>query len=106
MRTEHYRAVMEEWARIHAGAPLRARNGSDQPAFNRLLLDTALRTRHFEREEIQFPSFQGKWADWREAALLHVAGGRVEVKLEQLTGFFYSRYLGDPTGLLLGLMDP
>ena len=106
VRAAHYHAVMAEWERLDALPPRRQKLASDQPAWDRLLLDTPLRTRCFERDEVLLPSLGGNYCDWREAAILHVLGWPLDAKVEFLAGLFYARYLGDPGGHYLDLIEP
>jgi hypothetical protein len=107
VRGVHYRAVMEEWERINHRPPERPHQSHDQPAWNRLLYDTPLRRRRFEKEEIMFPLlFQHSYRNYREAALLHPNGCQAAVKLEFLMGQFLGRYFGEPAELILGMVEP
>lgn len=106
VRTEHYHAVMKEWERLDAMKAQRRKMASDQPAWDRLLLDTPLRTRPFERDEIMLPPLGGNYCEWRDAAILHVPGWPLDAKVEFLAGLFYARYLGDPGGHYLDLIEP
>lgn len=105
VRGEHYQAVMEEWERIDSSEPVTPKILVDQPAWNRLLFDTKLRTRQFEKDEIQFPLLHHfDYRKWRNAALIHANGTTPEVKLE----FLLSQYLGRFAGhaeTMLALMD-
>jgi len=102
-----YQTVMAEWDRIDSGEPVSAKYSHDQPAWNRLLFDTALRTRRFEKEEIRFPLLSDHpYMKWRQAALLHAHGPPNEAKLEFLMSQYLGRFAGDPPGLMLSLLDP
>ncbi len=105
VRGEHYHEVMEEWERIDASEPVREKILVDQPAWNRLLFDTKLRTRQFEKDEIMFPLLHHfDYRKWRNAALIHANGTTPDVKLE----FLLSQYLGRFAGhaeMMLALMD-
>jgi hypothetical protein len=105
VRAEHYYAVMEEWERIDTSPPLRAKRGSDQPAWNRLLLDTKLRKKKFEKDEIMFPTLGDSHQRCDDAALIHVPGSP-ELKLRCLAGYFYGRYFADESGLFLNILEP
>lgn len=85
----HYQKLMRQWAKIDAGPTKRTRHCSDQAAWNRLLLDTKLRKRPFERGEIQFPFLiEQNWMEYHQAAILHAAGGNAEQKLRFLYGMY------------------
>ncbi len=106
VRAEHYDAVMQAWEEIDTAQPLRKKRGSDQPAWNRLLLDTPLRKRRFERDEIQFPTLGATYEACDQAALLHVPGVTPQMKLRCLAGYFYGRYFADDRGLFLNILEP
>jgi lipopolysaccharide biosynthesis glycosyltransferase len=106
VRGHRYREVMEEWRRIHASEPPRHLEFRDQTAFNRLLLDTDLRVRPFERGEIMFPFHLDKgFLDYREAALLHFVGGGQKEKIDLAFALHMMRTYGDESGLFLDLME-
>ncbi len=98
VRAEHYEAVMEEWERLDTAVPC-IKPGADQAAWNRLLLDTPLRTRKLERDEIVIPPQGGNYCDWREAALVHVAGWPLDARVEFLAGLYYAATSATPAGI-------
>lgn len=108
VRGSLYREVMQQWQEIDATEPVTTKATYDQPAWNRLLFDTPLRSRPFERDEIQFPIlFHHRYLEWRSAALLHANGIRDnKVKLEFLMGQYLGRFLGEPPGPLLSILLP
>lgn len=55
VRAECYAGVMNYWREIFESAPPRHEEMRDQTAWNRLLLDTELRAKPFERGEVRFP---------------------------------------------------
>jgi hypothetical protein len=104
VRASKYHEVMKQWAEIDSGPALQPRTCADQAAWNRLLLDTKLRKRPFERGEIQFPFLDEKaWMDYREAAVLHAAGGHphAEKKLHFLYGMYAQTFHVDGKGDLM-----
>ena len=108
VRGEHYRKVMRQWQEIDITDPVSTKATYDQPAWNRLLFDTTLRRRPFERDEIQFPIlFHHRYLEWRSAALLHANGVRDnKLKLEFLMAQYLGRFLGEPPGPILSMLVP
>jgi hypothetical protein len=103
VRGNLYQEVMKQWGAIDAGPTTQPRTCSDQAAWNRLLLDTKLRKRQFERGEIQFPLLIEKsWMDYKQAAILHAAGGHpyAEQKLNFLYGMYAQTFHLNPQGTL------
>ncbi len=105
VKAEHYFSLMEEWERVDTSPPLRAKRGSDQPAWNRVLLDTKLRKKKFEKDEIMFPTLGDSHQRCEDAALIHVPGSP-ERKLRCLAGYFYGRYFADEAGIFLNILEP
>lgn len=96
IRSPIFHEVMEEWERLHGTEPLRPSKGRDQHSWNRLMLDTNLRHRHFAKGEIQFPFLhRAVWTDYRRAALVHAAGRSPPEKLELLLGLWSGAFLTD-----------
>jgi hypothetical protein len=96
VRGKFFHQVMEEWERIDQSEPVRPKILVDQPAWNRILFDTELRTRPFEKGEIMFPLLHDHdYRKWREAALIHANGASPEVKLEFLLSQYLGRTIGD-----------
>ena len=105
VRGECFDPVMAEWERLDALPPVTPKTLHDQPAWNRMLYDTELRVRRFEREEIKFPLLMHfSYKEWREAALLHANGAIGGVKLEFLMAQYLGRFAGDAR-TMLSLMD-
>ena len=77
---EHYESVMHHWERIDQGpvAEGRVRSCSDQGSWNRLLIETNLSKRKFDRGEVQFPMYlEPKFDSYKTAALVHNLGGDI-----------------------------
>jgi len=107
VRGAAYQSMMAEWERIDGSEPVAAKHSHDQPAWNRVLFDTRLRARRFEKEEIRFPLLcDHDYMQWRQAALLHANGPPNEAKLEFLMAQYLGRFAGQPAGLMLTLLDP
>lgn len=106
VRSDHYPAVMEQWSELFESKPPRHADLRDQTAWNRLLLDTDLRVRPFERGEIMFPFTLDKgFLDYKEAALLHFLGGAQKDKIGLSFGLHMMRTYGEEGGLFLDLLE-
>jgi len=85
--------VMAEWERINMRPKLRPSKSGDQHGWNRLMLDTQLRHRHFAPAEIQFPFLhRAVYTDYRRAAIVHAAGRSTEQKLSLLYGLWMETF--------------
>ncbi len=106
VRAEHYAEVMEQWREIFESPPARHPDMRDQTAWNRLLLDTELRAKPFERGEIQFPLHLNKgFLDYKQAALLHFVGGEQRDKIDLAFALHQMKTYGDAGGLFLDLLE-
>lgn len=93
IRAEHFHAVMAEWERLDAVAPLRPSKCRNQHSWNRLILDTKLRHRNFTPGEIQFPFLhRALYPDYRRAALIHAADRTPPEKLSLLFGLWMEAF--------------
>ena len=101
-----YPAVMEEWERIHTGPCPPGGQFLEQGAWNRLILDTKLRTRAFERDAIMFPmNDELDYRIYREATLVHCLGDNLKTKVQFMFGLYMSTFFFDEAGTLLNLLD-
>lgn len=106
VKAEHYATVMDQWREIFESPPPRHAEMRDQTAWNRLLLDTELRVKPFERGEIRFPLHLDKgFLDYKEAALLHFVGGKQRDKIDLAFGLHLMKTYGDAGGLFLDLLE-
>jgi hypothetical protein len=106
VRGSKYAEVMAEWSRIYKSEPARHTDFRDQTAFNKLLLETGLRVKPFERGEIMFPFHLDKgFLDYKEAALLHFVGGRPKDKVDLAFALHMMRTYGEEGGLFLDLLE-
>jgi hypothetical protein len=110
VRGEVYHAVMQEWLRLQTDElPLRDTARPAQAAWNRLVREAAQhgwRARPFESGEVAHPLMDDSgWRLYKDAALLHAAGGSDKEKREFLFGQYVQRYFYDPGLALLNIMD-
>jgi hypothetical protein len=93
IRASRFLAVMEEWERLDAIEPIRRWIATDQHSWNRLVLDTPLRHRHFGQGEVQFPFIRpASFLDYRSAALVHAADQSPEQKFSLLYGLWMGAF--------------
>jgi hypothetical protein len=101
-----YGEVMAEWERIHTGPCPPGGQFLEQGAWNRLILDTKLRTRPFERDAIMFPmNEEMDYRVYREATLLHCLGDNLKAKVQFTFGLYMGTFFFDEGGTLLNLLD-
>lgn len=106
VRAEHYVEVMAAWRNIFESTPPRHTEMRDQTAWNRLLLDTELRVKPFERGEIMFPFHLNQgFLDYKQAALLHFVGGEQCDKIDLAFALHLMKTYGDAGGLFLDLLE-
>ena len=106
VRASLYHEVMAEWEQIDTGPTQRERCCSDQGSWNRLLLDTDLKTVPFERGEVAFPLYLHKnYKEYKDAALLHMLGGNIVEKVHFTFGMYMGTFYCDPTALFLHFLE-
>ena len=106
IRTERYESVMEEWARIHSGPARAGTVFHEQGAWNRLILDTGLRTRAFEKDAIMYPmNEESDYRIYSQATFIHCLGGDLREKIRFMFGIYLSTWFFDDQGTLLNLLD-
>jgi len=104
----HYQEVMEHWERIDRGpvAEGRKRICSDQGSWNRLLIETALRTQAFAAGEVQFPMYlQTRFGDYKKASLVHNLGGDTVDKIRFTFGLYMNTFFCDPSALFFNFLE-
>lgn len=93
IRAALFHEIMADWERLDAKEQIRHSHHYDQHSWNRLLLDTRHRQRHFAHGEVQFPFLhRAVWADYHQAALVHAADMQPEEKFELLYGLWVGRF--------------
>ena len=101
-----FQEFMEEWENVYNSQPSVHERFRDQTALNRLLLDTQLRVRPFERGEIRFPfHLDIKYSDYRSAALLHMVGEGQTEKIDLAFAFYMASFYNDGRGLFLDFLE-
>lgn len=107
VESSRYQEVMSRWEEIFESPPAQHERFRDQTALNRLLLDTALKVRRFERAEIAFPFVSTPhYVDYRDAALVHLVGETQQRKIDLAFGLFMSAFYNDNSGLYLDFLEP
>jgi hypothetical protein len=94
IRASVFQEVMAEWERLDSVEPLRPSKARDQHSWNRFVLDTRFRCRHFGPREVQFPFLhRAVWPDYSRAALAHAAADRTpEEKFALLYGLWAAAF--------------
>ena len=105
VRSEHFQATLREWERIDSLPELREKR-SDQPAWNRLVLDTA-RT-HCLRlgAEVHYPMMdQRTESEFAAAVLLHFNCAGAMRKLSHMFGNYMRHFHTSSAPALLSFLD-
>ncbi len=107
IRAPIYHDVMAEWERIYSGRVERERFALDQAALNRLILDTSLRLRRYQSQDICTPlAFDRHPARYFGSRLVHLAGTTAfMVKLRFMFGLYLNTFFFDPQAALLHILD-
>jgi len=106
VRGSRYQEVMRAWEQIHTSTPSRRRACSDQASWNRLLLDTSLKTVAFPESELQFPMYQHpRFGSYHKAALTHNLGGTLSEKVHFTFGLYMQNFYCDPSALFLQFLE-
>ena len=101
-----YAEVMEHWEKIDQAPTLRPRNCSDQGSWNRLLIETDLRTHAFDEGEVQFPMYtQTRFGAYKNAALVHNLGGDTVDKIRFTFGLYMNTFFCDPSALFFNFLE-
>jgi len=103
---EHYLEVMGRWEQIDQGPAVRRPFCRDQGSWNRLLVETEMRTRLFDDREIQFPvSFDPQFKDYKEAAIVHNLGVDTVDKIRFTFGLYMGTFFCDPSALFFNFLE-
>lgn len=116
IRGRHYREVVAEWRRCHESPESFPKGRLSKPelfyqlrtriAFQRMLSETGLRVRPFERGEVARPFGEDvSFAGYRHAALLDFSGGERKDKQDLAFALHMMRTYGDENGLFLDLLE-
>ena len=98
VKSEFFQSVMESWERIDLSKTRREKRAGDQPAWNRLLIDTRLRCKCLQEEGVRFPPFGLSPGELMGGTILHVPGWPDQKKLEFMTGIWEQLSGRDPAG--------
>jgi hypothetical protein len=93
IRASVFMDVMSEWERLDGLEPIRRWIATDQHSWNRLVLDTPLRHRHFGEGEVQFPFIHScHYLRYRRAGLVHACDRTPEEKFHFLYGLWVDAF--------------
>ena len=97
---------MTQWEKIYHLEPPQHDRFRDQTALNRLLLDSPLQIRSFEREEIMFPfHLDREYLNFRKAALIHLVGEGQQEKIDLAFALYMTCFYNDQGGLFLDFLE-
>jgi hypothetical protein len=106
IRASVYTEVMEEWERIDQREPPQNDSCSDQASWNRLLLDTSLRSEPFHAADLALPLHrEPAFGVYSKASLVHLIGGNPETKCKFGFGLFMGRFYTDPNSVFFNLIE-
>ena len=100
-----YQEVMEQWEHID-GSKKGEIACRDQSSWNKLLIDTKLKKKPFEKYEIQFPVYHDlDFKNYKDAAILHTVGTNTIDKIRFTFGMYVNTFFCDPSALMLNLLE-
>ncbi|MES2659327.1 MAG: hypothetical protein V4689_11975 [Verrucomicrobiota bacterium] len=101
IKAEYFQEVLALWEKIDTGEATRSK-GSDQPAWNRLLLDTPLPTKLLAQPEVSYFYHHSQLMQMLGAPLLHYCGCWDEDKIQAMQAKFITHFHTDEDGTLIG----
>jgi hypothetical protein len=104
VKAEYFHEVMTLWERLDSREPLRHKHG-DQPAWNRLLLDTALPTKQLAGPAVSYLYENWHFMDLLKAPVLHFCGGGAGEKILAMQAKFITHFHTDDEGTLIRLLE-
>ncbi|MCW1915662.1 hypothetical protein OJ996_18900 [Luteolibacter sp. GHJ8] len=104
IKGEYFNAVMEEWERIDEQIPY-SRKWGDQPAWNRLLLDTTYQTKEISNPPITFYYDQPSFMEVMRAPAMHFCGCGNGEKVLAMQAKFITHFHTDDEGTLMRLLE-
>lgn len=101
-----FHQFVADWRRIFESPPDRHVRFRDQTSFNKLLLNTDLRVKPFEKGEIVFPfHLNPNFLDYRHGAVLHFVGGKQNDKIGLAFALYMMMSFGEERGIFLDLIE-
>jgi hypothetical protein len=102
VRAEHLSRVLALWEEAEARSPLPGR-----PVWPALIQTLPLRKKRFEKGEIIAPEIGLlNWNSISSAAVVTIPEWPTEEQSKFLQSLYFGTYLGDPTGMMLQILDP
>lgn len=97
--SQHYRKLMRQWHSIAITERVHPNSiWGDQPAWNRVILDSTLKSVGFSRATVKFPAlYDTNFLDWRNGSVLHFCGPGMDLaaKLEFISGVWFQTFYSD-----------
>jgi hypothetical protein len=100
IKAEYFQEVLALWEKIDAGEPSRCKS-SDQPAWNRLLLDTPMSIKLLVDPEVKYFYHHSQFMQMVRAPLLHYCGCWDEDKIQAMQAKFITHFHTDEDGTLI-----
>jgi hypothetical protein len=105
VKAAKYGAVMKQWERLDGRSPLREKAGADQPAWNRLILDTRLDARPLPAGEVGFGFQKLELLQLMRSPLIHFAGYGAEEKNALMLAAYTARFHSGPESRFMELLE-
>jgi|688.fasta_scaffold370252_1 hypothetical protein len=102
-------AIMARFECINNQLPLRAKGWSDQPAWNKVVLEYGHAAKAFDKATVAFPAcWDPAVQQWSKAVVLHVCGEAMPPsnKAAVMFGMYAQRFYGDAAPVLMDLLEP
>lgn len=105
VKAEYYHDVMEEWERIDHLPTLRQKSCCDQPAWNRLLLDSKLPSRRFTQPEVTMYYERPELLALIQTPLVHFCGLTASQKTIMMRAVFLARFYSGDNGSMVEMLE-
>ncbi|MES2437446.1 MAG: hypothetical protein V4584_00175 [Verrucomicrobiota bacterium] len=104
IKAEYYQEVLTEWERIDNLPILRERQCCDQPAWNRLLLDTPYSKKHITGPDVHFYYDHPNFMDMLGTPFMHFCGCDNPERILAMQAKFITHFHTDAHGSLLRVL--
>ncbi len=105
VRAGIFHKLMQQWERIDRREPLREKGAWDQPAWNRLMLDTRFSTTPLPRGQLGLYFQNRNLTDQMRHCVIHFAGADAEEKLLLMQMAHVGRFYGGSSSPLLEALE-
>lgn len=100
-----FHEVMERWETLHEQPTLRHREAHDQPAWNRLMLDTQFATGMFRSPSLTFVNIERDFFALLRSPVVHFCGMSTVEKTVLMQALYLTRFHGADDGRLLEVLE-